>query len=100
MDSDRYTSLIQPVVPVPRFVKDVTGKCAFFNIAVRFKWDLSQASNVVMNLPDGRSWRLLTKGSGILSLINLTRTATSETAFLVISLFAIAFVWQVRHPGT
>ena len=42
--------------------------CVFyFNIAVRFKWDLSQASNVVMNLPDGRSWRLLAKGSGILS---------------------------------
>ena len=26
-----------------------------------------QASNVVMDLPDGRSWRLLAKGSGILS---------------------------------
>ena len=48
MDSDRYTSLMQRVEPVPRFVKDVTGKRAFFifSIVVRFKWDLSQASKL------------------------------------------------------
>ena len=50
----------------PRFVKDVTGKRAFFNIAF-IASGISQASNVVMNLPDGRSWLLWAKGSDILS---------------------------------
>ena len=53
----------------PRFVKDDRKTCVFQH---RFhcEWDLSQASIVVMNLLDGRSWLLWAKGSDLVILIN------------------------------